>query len=354
MAKARGIYKRYQKYWIRYAGLDGRMILESSHSNKFKDAETLLIKRRQEIQEGKQPEIPKKIVNHTFRELGDEYRKWSEIQKSFNSKKYFINQLVGFFGNMLLRQVSTKLLEEYQREGVKKGNKPATINRHIACLKHMYSKALDWEWVEEHAFKKVKKVKLLPENNRRLRYLSPEECGQLLSHCDSHLRPIVVTALHTGMRKAEILTLKWINIDFKNRLILLEITKNGERREIPINDTLMLTLQELPRRIDGHFVFYDPKTDKPYKDVRRSFATACRKAGTKDFHFHDTRHTFASHLVMEGADLTTVKELLGHKSLAMTLRYAHLAPKHRADAVRLLDKRLRSGLTSAETKQEVI
>ena len=87
-------------------------------------------------------------------------------------------------------------------------------------------------------------------------------------------------------------------------------------------------------------MFYDSKTGKPYKDVKRSFAAACRKAKIKDFTFHDTRHTFTSHLVMAGVNITTVKELLGHKTLTMTLRYAHLAPSHKVKAVDLLDSKI--------------
>jgi integrase len=89
--------------------------------------------------------------------------------------------------------------------------------------------------------------------------------------------------------------------------------------------------------LDVPYVFYDPGTGKAYKDVKRGFNGACRRAGIKDFHFHDLRHTFASHLVMAGQDLTTVKELLGHKALTMTLRYAHLAPAHKVNAVDVLD-----------------
>ena len=200
--------------------------------------------------------------------------------------------------------------------------------------------------VGEETLKRVRKVKLLEENNRRLRYLSKEECQKLLSECDAHVRPIVAVALNTGMRKGEILGLTWDNVDMKHGFILLDHTKNGERREIPINATVRATLQSTPRRLDVRYVFYDPATLKQYGDVKKGFNGACRRAGINDFHFHDLRHTFASHLVMAGQDITTVKELLGHKTLAMTLRYSHLAPAHTAKAVELLDSILSEKSTS--------
>jgi integrase len=127
------------------------------------------------------------------------------------------------------------------------------------------------------------------------------------------------------------------SVDLKNGFILIPKTKNNERLEVPINETLRATLEGLPRRIDGGYVFYDPKTDKPYKDVKRSFGSALGRAKITDFHFHDLRHTFASHLLMAGVDLTSVKELLGHKDIKMTLRYAHLAPSHKVKALNILD-----------------
>jgi integrase len=333
---ARGIYKRGKIFWIRYAGLDGKIIYESTHSTKFKDAEALLIARKQAVKEGKHPEI-KKIANHTFRELATEYLKWAERQRSFRSKKGFVLQLVEVFSSLPLRKISTKVIEQFQTERIQKGNKPATVNRLIATLKHMFTKAVEWDMVEEEALRRVRKVKLLEENNKRLRYLSKEEYQELINACEPHLRPIVITALNTGMRKSEILSLKWEQVDLKHGFILLDKTKNNERREIPINNTLRETLTSITRRLDIPYVFYDPKTGKPYQNVKRSFHTALRRAKIHDFKFHDLRHTFASHLVMAGVDLTTVKELLGHKSLTMTLRYAHLAPSHKVKAVDILD-----------------
>lgn len=270
MAKGKGIYKRGNVYWIAYAGLDGKVIRETSKSDKFKDAETLLIQRRQSIREGKMPEV-KRIANHTFNDLVTDYLKWSERQRAYSQKELVINQLKERFDKIPLRRFDTRLVEAYQSERLQAGkkklkseeivcNKPATINRHIATLKHMFTKAVEWDMVEEETLKRVRRAKMLEENNRRLRYLSKEECHTLIDACVDYLKPIVITALNTGMRKGEILSLKWDNIDLDNGFILLDsgMTKNGERREIPINTTLRATLEELfkgtakkPRRIDA-------------------------------------------------------------------------------------------------------
>ena len=348
---AKGIYKRGNVWWIRYAGLDGQIDYASSGSSRYKDAEALLLQRKQSIKEGKQPET-KKIVNYSFNELIAEYLKWAERQRCFKSKVYLIKQLVDTFGRLPLRRFNTMLVEQYQTERLQRGNKPATVNRLLATLKHAFTKAVEWDMVEEDTLKRIRKVKFLPENNKRLRFLSKEECQALINACDAHLKPIVITALNTGMRKSETLSLKWDNVDLKHGFILLDITKNGERREIPINDTLRSTLEDITRRLDIPYVFYDPVTGNYYQDVKRSFHTALRNAKIKDFHFHDLRHTFASHLIMSGIDLTTVKELLGHKTLTMTLRYSHLAPSHKVKAVDVLDNALNEKQTIQELKEK--
>jgi integrase len=346
MAKGKypkGIYPRGNVLWLRYAGLDGNILFESSGSEKLKVAEALLHRRKADIQAGKQPEIIK-IKNYSFRELAEEYVKWAERQRGSEKKAYVIRQLVNEFGQYPLRRFDTRMIEQFQTERLQKGHKPATVNRHIATIKHMFTKAVDWNMVEEDTLKRIRKAKLLEESNRRLRYLSKEECQALINSCADHIKPIVITALNTGMRKEEILSLKWDNVDLKHGFILLDVTKNGERREIPINATLRATLESIVRRIDLPYVFINErvkkdnnKTGDRFGNLQRSFTTACRRAGIKDFHFHDLRHTFASQLVMAGIDLTTIKELLGHKTLTMTLRYAHLAPSHKVKAVDILD-----------------
>jgi len=257
-----------------------------------------------------------------------------------------VNLVVGTFGQHHLRRFDTRLLEQYQSEMMTKGKKNATANRHLATIKHMFTKAVEWNMVEEEALKRVRKVKMLEENNRRMRFLSTSECGALIENCDKHLRPIVITALNTGMRKSEILNLKWDDVDLRHNLITLRNTKNGEPRRIAINATLRETFSNIMRRLDVSYVFFDGATGKAYGNVKRSFNTACRRSGISDFHFHDLRHTFASLLVMAGVDLTTVKELMGHKTMVMTLRYSHLAPKHMANAVKILDDVLSKNSTA--------
>lgn len=244
------------------------------------------------------------------------------------------------FGGLPLRRISTRMVEEFQTDRMK-FNKPATVNRLLATLKHMMTKAVDWELVEEEALKRVRKVKLLPENNRRLRYLSKPECQTLVSVSPPHIRAIIITAINTGMRKEELLSLEWDkNIDLKHGFIHLNLTKNGERRQIPMTDEVKDALKGIVRRLKSPYVFTDNKGNR-YGDIKRSFNTALLRAGIKDFHFHDLRHTFASHLVMGGIELATLRELLGHKNLTMTLRYSHLSPNHKAKAVQIL-----AGITS--------
>ncbi len=336
--KQKGIYKRGSVYWIRYTGSDGRKRFESSKSPSIRVAEKLLIQRKNDVMMGKTP--IKEIKNYTFNELATEYHKWAERQKSYHkSKIYLISQLTQMFGNLPLKRFNSMLLEQYQTEKLKHGNKPATVNRLLSTISHMFTKAVEWDMVDDTMIKKIRKVKLLPEGNKRLRFLNKEECQALIQACSPHLQPIVITALNTGMRKGEILGLRWDQVDLNHGFILLDKTKNGERREIPINQTLKDTLQSLTIKMGSPYVFIDSLGNR-YGDVKKSFKTALKKVEIDDFRFHDLRHTAASHLIMAGVDLTTVKELLGHKDISQTLRYSHLAPSHKIKAIDMLDNAL--------------
>jgi len=263
--------------------------------------------------------------------LGALYLDYSKTNKrSWTRDRTSIGSLKAFFNGKYLYEITPLLIERYKKKRIDEVS-PATLNRELACLKHMFTKAIEWEKVD---YNPVKRVKLLREDNARLRYLTCDEVQRLYENCADHLKPIVLAALYTGMRQGEILKLKWEDVDLEQKIIFVKNTKNNEVREIPLNNLLTSTLKNIKFR--SPYVFCD-KDGRPYGSVRKSFENALKKAAIQDFCFHDLRHTFASHLVMSGVDLMTVKELLGHKTIKMTLRYAHLSPSHKRRAIESLE-----------------
>ncbi|MEN2985988.1 MAG: site-specific integrase [Thermodesulfovibrionaceae bacterium] len=341
-----GLYKRGNVWWASVTH-NGKQYRFSCKTKNRTEAQAIYAKVLLELRKGnvrvekKEPEKRKNSL--TYAEYYQEqYLKWCKNRQAFyhTMKKYALKVLPEWFKKMRLDEIRTKEIEFVQNHLIDKGYSVATCNRYLSILKASFTKAEEWGLITEQQLKAIRKVKPLKGEVSRLRFLADEEIQRLLSHCDKHLYPIVFTALNTGMRKGEILNLKWDNVDLRTGFIYLDKTKNGYRREIPMNESLKALFRQLhsQRRLDTDYVFVNPQTGKRYTEFKRSFATALRKAQIRDFRFHDLRHTFASQLVMHGVDLKTVQELLGHRTLAMTLRYAHLSQAHKKEAVRLLDK----------------
>ena len=368
MAKAKnskGIYRRGRIWWINYMGLDGKQHLESSGSALKADAEYLLACRRKAVAEGTAPPVTsRRTMNTTFSELADRYLEFVAGQKAFATKKGFIAELKEEFGAVKLNALTLAAVEGWQARLLSQPRPGraanttrgplavASVNRRLACLKHMLTKAHEWELIGKDTLDRLRRVKLPKEENRRSRFLSLEEIQDLIAAADDHLKPVLIFALNTGCRKGEILGLTWDRVDLKHGFIHLDKTKGGEPRNVPINEPLRTMLKGLVRRLDTSLVFYNPTTGGRWHELKRSFATACRRAKIHDFRFHDLRHTFASQLVMAGVDLTTVSRLLGHASLTMTLRYSHLAPDHLQGAVDVL-ARLQGAAGASEEKAKI-
>jgi integrase len=327
------IRRRGENWYIDYRAY-GRRYRERIGSNK-KLAEEVLHKRLVEIAEGKFLD-KKNRFNIKFDDLASNY---IEIYSKHNKKSWSdditrIKNLKVSFGGRFLYEITPLLVEEYKSRRIKEVS-PATVNRELACLKHIFTMAIQWNKAEANP---VKKVKLFRENNQRVRYLEKEEAERLVSNCKGYLKRIVIIALNTGMRKGEILRVKWTDIDFKNNVIYLLDTKNGDKKEVLINDMVKRALIQQPKYKDGPYAFCN-RDGRPFRDIRKSFIAALKKSGIINFRFHDLRHTFASQLVMSGVDLNTVRELMGHKSIRMTLRYAHLSPAHKKRAVDVLGQK---------------
>ena len=270
-----------------------------------------------------------------FDKYAEQYLNYSKANKAWSSyrrDRFSINKLASFFKGKYLFEITSQMIEKYKATRLEKVA-PATVNRELACLKHMFTKAIDWGFVKANPAKGVKRLKEPPG---RLRYLKTEEVEALLRACSDNIRPIVVIALNTGMRKSEILNLKWSDVDLKNLKITVINAKNNESRMIPINQTLYQELLELSQKANGEYVFSN-RDGRPFKDIKKGFSSALKRAGIKDFRFHDLRHTFGSHLVMQGVGLRTVQQLMGHKEIRMTMRYSHLSPEYVQKAVESLD-----------------
>ena len=214
---------------------------------------------------------------------------------------------------------------------------PATKNRYKNVFGKTYKIALADGKVSSNP---ARLVEQRPENNSRIRFLTDEEEKELraviLRRCPSHIEEFDI-ALHTGMRKSEQYTLEWPQVSFRRKRIRLEGTKNGSSREIPMNRTRLLAFDALNKRRPHDGRICQSKFGRDLNDSRTWFELAVEEAGMRNLRWHDLRHTFISRLVMKGVDLRTVQELVGHKTISMTVRYAHLAPKHNQAAIEKLD-----------------
>jgi integrase len=259
------------------------------------------------------------------------YLPWSKENKRSTSDQYYIEVFKAFFKRKTFAEISPMLIEKFKSERrktpTKAGNprKPASINRELECLSSIFSMAMrkPHRFINENPCREVTKLK---EENQRNRYLAADEEERLLAACvgdRAHLRPIIILALNTGMRRGEILSMKWSQVDFQRNFIHLIRTKSGKQREVPINSIVRDELLALQLKSDGEFVFASPMTGRAFTDCKRAFTKARELARVEDLHFHDLRHTAATRMADTGAEPSTIKDILGHSDIRMTDRYTH-------------------------------
>lgn len=267
-----------------------------------------------------------------------------------------------------LDEITPLIVEKWRRRRQQDGAKPATINRELADLRALLNRAVEWGVLKNHPLLKVKPCKL--DSNAKIRFLSEDEEARLRQALDEreeqiraerdsankwrgergyplyanlsnqayadYLKPAVLLSLNTGLRRGELFGLKWSEVDFEqnNLTVTGDTAKAGKTRHIPLNKEALSILKQWKQQpgIKSQWVLHG-QDGSPFHEVRKSWDGVLRRAGIENFRWHDLRHTFASKLVMAGVDLNTVRELLGHSDYKMTLRYAHLAPEHKAAAV---------------------
>ncbi len=323
------IYKRGNSWCVGFT-MKGRRYRETVGPNK-KVAEKVLSLRMTQVLENRYFPPNRALGRMPFNQFADMYlERVVPLMKSIRTERDRVKRWMRQFATRPLGQITRAEVETWRREKMSRC-KPATINRDLSRLRHMLNIAVEWELLEESP---MQGMKFLRENNARTRYLSVGECHRLIDSCMApHIRAIVTVALHTGMRLGEILNLRWQDLDFSSGFILVRDSKNGQARQVPMDSMISTVLRSWPRLSDQDIVFTSVMTGGRIVDIRAGFLNSCKRAGITGLHFHDLRHTFASQFVMAGGDIYILKEILGHKSITNSQRYAHLSPTYKIKAI---------------------
>ena len=288
---------------------------------------------------------------HTVTELLDRYITETLPHLGTASASRQVAQLEWWkeeLGHLFLSALTPAEITSARDKRVSKGCSNATSNRYLAPLSKACKTAIRlYQWMETNP---VSMVERLPEPKGRVRYLtltkpeedtatSTSELQRLRKACRASRNPfletIVVLAISTGGRQGELLGLTWDHVDLERGRLTFEKTKNGERRSVPLQGDALDLMHEhrrVHRRVDTSLVFPNRRGNGPL-NIRNAWEQAVRIAEIEDFRFHDLRHTAASYLAMNGASALDIAAVLGHKTLAMTKRYAHLSDSHLSSVV---------------------
>lgn len=275
-----------------------------------------------------------KAKKHTLSEMIDRYLSQQQVSKC---KKAQLDWWKEALGSYLIADISPSHIAEKRDELLRTSTPrgsircPATVCRYLAALSLVFTIGIkEFDWAETNPVRNVTKPK---EPAGRVRFLDDQERTHLLETCQKSSNPylycVVVLAISTGMRQGEIMNLKWSNVDLFRKQIILEKTKNGTRRMVPIVRLAYDLLKDLSngRNKATDLLFPGKKINKPI-ELRKPWINALKEAHIKDFRFHDLRHTAASYLAMNGASLAEIGTLLGHLHIEVTRRYSHLSDNH--------------------------
>ena len=276
----------------------------------------------------------KKTFAAFMEEFKANYTKWNE--STWRGNQAMLRKLVEEFGQLPLNGITTKKIESYlARKRDQEGVSIPTTNRYLATLKTMFKMAVRWGYL---GYNPAEPVKTLKEESNIPDALTDQQLEQLLNELPGYARVIATLAADTGMRRSEMAQLQWSNIEFDERMIIVQgsTAKNDEFRVIPMTDRVHNLLQELYQQNQESKI--KQLQVLPWKDIKKSLHSAGVRAGIGHVHLHMLRHTFATRLRDKGVPLDRIKELLGHKTMEMVLRYAKARPQQLKEAIEALNR----------------
>jgi integrase len=348
--KRDGVYERKDRkgFWMSWTDAQGRRRRRKTDAANITQAKQILSAELLCVEQAK-------MLGHqppgkdTFGEVADRYLKYQKARltpHAYDREEMIRRLQLQRFDSFKLSSIRKVDLQNYLTERSAVAS-PYSVRKELAFLTHMFRLSVEWEIIQVSPAIGLKAPKL-PAG--RIRYLQPTELKALLEACRDGLREIVALAVSTGMRRGEIMSLRYLDVDLSNKRILLPQTKNGESRVVYLNDMAMMVLNSVPAGLPGDLVF---STWTPTM-VTVEFGRVVRKLKIENFRFHDLRHTAASWMRMGGADIHTMGLLLGHKDVRTAARYQHLSPAFLTDAVGKLDAVFGSalGLKPVENGEE--
>jgi integrase len=278
----------------------------------------------------------------TFAEAADSFLVYSRSRKkSHRNDPPIVERFKAFFGNRHLESLNSDLVEAYLNQRRQEGQlnhkgkdiSGTSLNKDITCLKTIVNRALMNGLIDRNPIRGVKKFKEIPRD----RTLTAEEFQKLLDACSPRMRSIVLVGYSTGMRRGEILRLKWEQVDLKNRFIVLEAleTKTMERREIPLSETLVGILKNVPRTLGSPYIF--TYMGNPIRSLAWTFKRACKRAGIPNFRFHDLRHCAVTNFRKAGVSDSVTMSITGHKTHAVFKRYDRVDREDRQGAIQKVE-----------------
>lgn len=264
------------------------------------------------------------------------YLEYSETnKKSYHTDKSRVKLIKEYFGETtLIKDIKPEKVEKFKDFLINKGRSKATVNRYLETVFTAFKMALDNEYLIVNPCKSIKKF---PLKNYSIRYLKEDEEQRLFEILPKYLKGIVLVALNTGLRKGNILELKWEQINFDFKFIEVLENKGNKHIMLPLNETLYSFFQQTPESDRIGYVFINPETREPYVDIKKAWKTALEAAKIEKFRFHDLRHTVGTRLAKENVPVNVIKEILAHSDIKTTMRYVHCTQGAKLEALSKLN-----------------
>ena len=330
------VYKKGNKWYCEFRVGNTRKHLLCRGATNKKEAEQIENAFKYKLQQQINGVIPKELPNVTISQLINKELEYAQLnKKSYKTDESRAKVIKKFFGGYtLIKDVKPEKIEEFKSYILSTGKSKATANRYLEQLSKSFNIAVDNEYLRKNPCKSVKKF---PLRNTTVRYLTEDEEKRLFKALPEHLKPIVITALNTGLRKSNILELTWEQINFEFGFIEILENKGNKHIYIDLNYIMRKLLNKLAENGKTGYIFVNPETGTCYKDIKKSWKTALAEAGIENFRFHDLRHTVGTRLAAKKIPVNEIQEILAHSDIKTTMRYVHCTNGARKEALNQLN-----------------